>query len=68
MRNGDGGLPGAEGLGRSLEHSVPKDQGDAAPDSPVSQPKPRVAKAKGAGGVVLTLPGFHRELQNRAPG
>lgn len=64
MQNWDGGLPGGEGVGRSLEHSVPKSQGDAVPDSSVNQPKPHMAKGKRAGGAVLSLPGFHRELQN----
>lgn len=63
-----GGLPGDEGLGRSLEYHVPKHWGDAVPDSSMNQPKPCPAKGKGAGGAVLSLPGFHQQHQNRAPG
>lgn len=65
---GWGGLPSAEGLGQSLKHHVPREQGDAAPDSSVNQPKPRTAQGKGAGGAVLSPPGFHQKLQNRTLG
>lgn len=65
---GWGGLPRAEGLGQILKHHIPREQGDAVPDSSMNQPKQCTAQGKGAGGAVLSPPDFHRKLQNRTPG